>query len=144
MMFVVVVLLISKIRSLSVCGGSRGVLINGRGSSKGGELIGIDGIVVVGVKRDVVNVVGVIVEIVDGGVDGLIMSPFNNEAGGLDEGLALFFGKGLNPGDGSVSHRDLGPVMTGNFVACGQRQEEVIALCVAGGREGNGAEGAGA
>ena len=54
-----------------------------RGTGQGGEFIGVNG-VIGGVVENVGNVVGRnIVEIVLGRVNGLVVAPFDNEAGGL-------------------------------------------------------------
>ena len=56
--------------------------------------------------------------------------------------MALVFGKGLDPRNSGVGHGNFGPVVAGDLVAGGQREEEIVALCVASGGERDGAEGA--
>ena len=44
-------------------------------------------------------------------VDRHVWSPFDDESGGLDEGLTLVFGQGFNPSDGCVRHGEDCPLL---------------------------------
>ncbi len=89
-------------------------------------------------------VAGHIIEIVLRVVDGLIRAPFDDESWGLLHGLVLVQSESLNPRNVGVRHWQSRPGVSRKTVTRCERQEEIVALGVAGGRERDSAQRAGA
>jgi hypothetical protein len=139
-----VVVVVVMYRSLDVR--SRRGWGDNRDSGVGQEVIkfiGIDVIVgVVGFK----NVGGGVcarmeITIVFGVVDRVVGAAFNNEAAGLDEGLAFFESDGFDASDSGVGHGEDNPLVAGNASAARKGQKIVVTGRVAGGVESNSADG---
>ena len=145
--FVLVVLTIVGhlyIRSL----GQRGDSLRGDNKKviEVGKLIGIDGVVVSrseGIIRGLMGGQGII-GIIFGVVDRLAGAPLNDQSALLNEGLAFMQCNGFDAGNSRVRDRKLNPFVPGDTGTSGEGHKVVVALCVTGWAEGNGAHGPGA
>ena len=73
-----------------------------------------------------------IIFVVDDEVAG---APLNNNAAGLDKGLAFVFRERFNASDACVSDWELCPLVAGNSRAGGKGQKIVVAARIASGSE---------
>jgi hypothetical protein len=84
-------------------------------STKGSKFVGLNGVVVIG--GEIVNgeeIWECVIAVVFIVVDGLVGAVFDNEAGGLKEGLAFVLSECLDAGNGRVGDGDKRPLVTGN------------------------------
>ena len=114
-------------------------------SSSIGDEIGrfgaVDGVEKVIVKNVSGGVGGrVVVAVIFRVVDGLIGTPFDDEAALLDGGLVIFDSQRCDAGNGRIRDGELGPLVSGDFGAGGKGQEMIVALRIPGRIEGNGTE----
>jgi hypothetical protein len=111
--------------------------------AKVGEFVVVKGGVVRAVKRiiDGSGDGGGEIEVIFVGINGVIGPPFDDEPTGLDEGLFVVEGQGFNPGDGGVRDGNDEPAVARNPRPGRQTEKMVVALSVAGGREGNSPQG---
>lgn len=106
-----------------------------------GQFVGVQDSVVE-IREVVLRVVLVIVVFFV--VEGVMWTPFDDEAGGLYPGLLFVECNLFDACNGGVGHRDGRPLVTRDFASGDQGEKEEIALMVSSGREGDGTRGAGA
>ena len=86
---------------------------------------------------------GLKIGVIFGVIDGVVWTPFDNEAAVLEERLTIVKGEGVDPGDGGVRNGKFGPTMSGDTGAGGKREEIKRSLGITGGTNGHRAHGAG-